>query len=59
MAPRELTPASGGELILKLHTVADALYTDLKEDSPKGDKAFEVRIHSLILMLKRFENEME
>ena len=59
MALMETTPISGGELINSLHTVADALYTDLKQDSPNGDRAFETRIHTLILMLKRFEAEMK
>ena len=54
---RELTPASGGELIVDLHIIAEALYADLKENSPKGDRAFDERLHKLILMLKRFEKE--
>ena len=55
----ETTPVSGGELIERLHIIADALYGDLKRDAPKGDRAFEIRIHTLILMLKRFEAKMK
>ena len=54
---RELTPASGGELIQLIHKIADALYNDLKQDSPEGDRAFDTRLHKFILMLKRFEKE--
>ncbi len=59
MAPRETTPVSGGELINKLHTIANALHADLKQDSPTADFAFETRLHNLILMLKRFDYEMK
>lgn len=55
MATKESTPVSGGELIERLHTIADALHEDLKQDSPEGDRAFDTRLHNLILMLKRFE----
>ncbi len=53
------TPVSGGNLINTLHTIANDLYADLKRDCPAGDTAFETRIHTLILMLKRFEAEMK
>ena len=59
MAIRESTPISGGALIDALHATANALYTDLKQDCSAGDKAFETRIHTLILMLTRFEVEMK
>lgn len=57
MAKREITPASGGELIRALNSIADALYADLKQDSPNGDRAFDTRLHTLILMLQRFEKQ--
>ena len=51
------TPETGGHLIRCLYTIAGALYQDLAKDSPEGDKAFDIRLHQTILMLKRFEKQ--
>ena len=53
------TPITGGQLIVSLHSFADALYQDLKKDSPEGDKAFDIRLHQCILMLQRFEKQAQ
>jgi len=56
---RQTTPASAGELIERIHNIANALYNDLTQDSPQGDKTFDIRLHNLILMLKRFETQVK